>query len=220
MTSTLHAADRIAPRTAILPAQRAPTTADEINHRIANSLQLLAAMVSAEARTVADPAAQAALDMTVRRIAAIARVNRQLYQQSAVATINLDIYLRELGGDLEGSFGNIGAGRRIRVIADPVSVKPDHASSVGILVSELVTNACKHAYAPDAPGDVHVRLAGSSRGYRLEVEDRGNGKGASFFGNSGLGQRLVETMAVRLDGRLVHEDAKPGTRHVLHVSHA
>ena len=203
------------PPVAILPVEPEPGSADEINHRIANSLQLLAAMVSIEARRIADPAAQAALDATMRRIGAIARVHRQLYGAHATGMVALDTYLAELGEDLEQSLA--AAGRRVLVDAVSLSLPAEEAMAIGVIVSELVGNACKYAYAPGEPGDVRVTLhATPSGGYRLEVSDRGRGipVGAAPQG-SGLGSRLVTTMAARLGADFAWRDAAPGTRFVL-----
>lgn len=202
---------------AVLPAEPDPCRADEANHRVANSLQLLAAMVSIEARQVADPAARAALDTTLRRIGAIARIHQQLYRARDAETIDLAAYLTELGGDLEASIADAGTGRRVLVDAASVPVSPEAAMSIGIIVSELVGNACKYAYAPGQPGDVRVTLRGSTDGgYRLEVADRGQGivPGSTPRG-TGLGSRLVAMMAARLGADFAWRDAAPGTRFVL-----
>ncbi|PNA90840.1 two-component system sensor histidine kinase/response regulator, partial [Pseudomonas sp. MPR-AND1B] len=84
-----------------LPPMPEPSAADEVNHRVANSLQLLAAMVSIEARGIVDPLALAALDMTQRRIGAIAGVHRLLYQVRDARSVDMAAYLGELAGDLE-----------------------------------------------------------------------------------------------------------------------
>ncbi|PXA88942.1 hypothetical protein DMC47_29285 [Nostoc sp. 3335mG] len=200
----------------VLPPVGDPSPADEMNHRIANSLQLLMAMVSVEAREVLDPQARAVLQMTGRRIGAIANVHRHLYRSHDAASVALDAYLEELAADLEQGCGQGAAGRRIRVRADAVSVPPDTANSIGILVSELVTNAWKYAYAPDAPGDVLVTLGAMPfGGYRLEVEDRGCGRGNGDAQGSGMGSRLIALMAARLRAAHGWQDARPGTRFVL-----
>lgn len=202
---------------AVLPAEPDPCRADEANHRVANSLQLLAAMVSIEARQVADPAARAALDTTLRRIGAIARIHQLLYRSRDAETVDLGAYLAELGADLEASIADSGAGRRVQVEAAPLPVSPETAMSIGIIVSELVGNACKYAYAPGAPGDVRVTLQATPAGsLRLEVSDRGRGiaPGAAPRG-SGLGSRLIAMMATRLGADFAWRDAAPGTRFVL-----
>jgi two-component sensor histidine kinase len=201
---------------AVLPPLAGPDMVDEMNHRIANSLQLLCAMVSADARQVGDPVALATLEMAQRRIGAIARVHRQLYQAQGFGRVRLATYLRELGCDLEDSFGHARTDRHILVEAGDVAVSPEDASLLGVLVCELVGNACKYAYASDARGNVHVRLTPAERGgYRLEVEDRGLGRDGMTVRGTQFGTRLIESIADRLGAVYAWEDARPGTRFVL-----
>lgn len=201
----------------VLPPASQLSAADEINHRIANSLQLLAALVSIEARRMVDPLALAALDMTQRRIGAIAGVHRHLYRGRDAKALDLAGYLEDLGDELEQSCGDELEGRHVRVEAEAITVSSDDAMAVGIIVSELVGNACKYAYAPGQPGDVRVTLRSMPfGGYRLDVADRGRGirAGAAPHG-TGLGAKLIEMMAARLHAYCCWQDARPGTRFVL-----
>lgn len=207
--------DRVAQnaRVTVLPPAPEPSSADEINHRVANSLQLLSALVSAEARGIQDPAAAAAFDMTLRRIGAIAGVHRQLYRSHEDALVNLATYLDELGSELEQSVADTEAGRFVIVHAAGVMVAAHEATSIGIIVSEIVTNAFKYAYAPGVSGVVSVTLRPTTRGgYLLEVQDRGQGRDPNAAARgTGLGGRLVDMMATRLGGHRAWLDARPGT---------
>lgn len=203
----------------VLPALPEPSRAHETNHRVANSLQLLAAMVSVEARRIVDPVAAATLDMTLRRITAIAGVHRQLYQSRAATTVDLQTYLEDLGADLEQSCADAGIGRRVRVAAEAIHVSSEAATSLGVIVSELVSNACKYAYPAGEPGDVRIGLrAMPFGGYVLDVSDRGRGMlpGADIQG-SGLGGQLITMMASRLGGHFAWSDSRPGVCFTLHV---
>jgi two-component sensor histidine kinase len=201
----------------ILPAAPRVSETDEMNHRIANSLQLLSAMVSVEARGIVDPAAQAALDVTQRRIAAVASVHRQLYQAHESSTVDLRAYLESLAADLESS-AVASPERALIVDAATVSVPSDDATAIGIIVSELVTNAFKYAYAPGTPGKVRVMLRHLPMGgYMIEVSDRGRGRNADAPQGTGFGSRLVELMAARLGAQCSYHDAQPGTRFLLFV---
>jgi two-component sensor histidine kinase len=133
--------------------------------------------------------------------------------------VDLRAYLEELGEELEQGCADADSGRRVIVRAAPLEVPPEEATSIGILVSELVANACKYAYAPGASGDVVVRLTAMPfGGYRLDVEDRGRGMAADRPAEgTGLGSRLIAMMAARLGGRHGWQDIAPGTRFTLCV---
>lgn len=203
----------------VLPPAQSPGLIDEVNHRIANSLQLLAAMVSIEARRLVDASALAALAMTQRRIGAIAAVHRQLYETREAAIVDLGAYLAELGSELERSCADASAGRHVLLDVDAVTVSSDQAMATGIIVSELIGNAYKYAYEPGRPGDVLVVLrAMPAGGYRLDVSDRGRGMIAGVAAQgSGLGAQLIGMMAARLNARHAWRDAAPGTHFTLHV---
>ncbi len=196
------------PAVAVLPPIVMPSVADEVSHRMANHLQLISALISIEAHGVSDPAMLAILERTRARIAAVGGVHRQLYR-AGTDDVDLGGYLEDLGEQLSGSCASH---RPIFVDADPVRVGSAVAASVGILVTELVTNACKHAYAAAEPGGVGITLRGMPGGmHRLAVYDRGRGRGAAYAG-SGMGSRLIEATVAKLGGKFAWEDALPGTR--------
>jgi two-component sensor histidine kinase len=201
------------------PAEDATDFAHETNHRLANSLQLLSAMVAMTASEVTDVAAQAALAETLRRIQAIGRLHRHLYTMRDASKFDLAAYLLELGEDLGDGYCDAAASRRVLVEAEPVLVSPEDALAVGILVSELVGNACKYAYEPRMAGDVRVLLRGKGQsGYELVVEDRGVGLlGRPPVRGTGLGARLIVAMTARLKGASSWQNARPGTRFILSV---
>jgi two-component sensor histidine kinase len=131
--------------------------------------------------------------------------------------VDLGAYLGDLGADLEAGGGGGATGRRVVVSAASVIVPAEEATAIGIIVSELVSNAYKYAYEPSAPGSVRIVLrALGFGGYKLEVEDRGRGLTGPVKG-TGLGGRLIEMMATRIGGHYDYRDARPGTLFTLCV---
>jgi len=190
-----------------------PGLNEEANHRIANNLQLVVAMISLEIVKVVDPVALATLEAMQRRIGAIASVHRSLCEAPTSDEIDFSSYLLDLGRNLETSCANASVGRRVVVDAAPARMSAEHAGLIGIIVSEVVANACKYAYPADAPGDIEIKLTGSrSSGLHLTVTDRGRGRvdvGSTY--GAGLGSRLIATMARRLEAQHAWIDARPGT---------
>jgi two-component sensor histidine kinase len=196
---------------------RAQLLLSEVNHRVANSLSLVASMVQMQTRAAPDEA-QHALKETQARIAAVASIHRHLYTSSDVRIVDLDTYLASLTCELaiamqadnvvhEISFGTDGK----------VQVPTNMAVSLGILVTELVTNAYKYAYATDVRGQIRVRLKQPGDGcIALTVEDDGvgwNGNGTPK--GSGLGTRIIKATTGQLHATLSYDAQHKGTRVVL-----
>ncbi|MET3711891.1 two-component sensor histidine kinase [Sphingomonas trueperi] len=197
----------------VLPPLDAPSAADEANHRIANNLQVLLNLVAGEARALEDAAGRAALERTMNRLTAIASVHRHLHTKGVDGTVDLGAYLRELCAHMQLSLPRH---RTLLVAADRANASAETAAALGMLTAELVMNACKHAYASDAPGAVAVSLSTSSGEARLIVEDRGRGRPRLADGG-GLGSRLIDATVKRLKGLAVWEQAMPGTRFNLYL---
>jgi len=186
----------------------------EADHRIANSLQLLSALLSSQGREIRDPAARAALETSVQRIGAIAHVHRQLYKSHGETGIDLCAYLMDLLAGLQGSFSC--ENRKIHLSAEPVVTPSDFASVIGIIVTEIVINACKHAYASDQQGAIEVVLAiDAARGFTLEVRDRGCGRSDDGQPSQGLGSRIVDLMTRKLDAVARYAPVAIGTSFVM-----
>lgn len=186
----------------------------EVNHRVANSLQLVSAMVHMQAAGLANPEARTMLTDTERRIQAIAQVHRRLYTSDDVESVAMDDYLEALLADLEKTCSTPAAPRRLRLAADPLKLATDRAVSLGVIVNELVSNACKYAYGRDADGEVRIALKGEGGGeFLLTVEDDGPGmpSGGEARG-TGLGTKLIKAMAASLRASLSYDAGYPGLR--------
>lgn len=189
----------------------------EVNHRVANSLQLVSAMVAMQARQAGAPEAVAVLQDTQRRIAAIGQVHRRLYTSNDVESVDMADYLAALVDELESTWSTPDAPRRVRLESEPVRLQTDKAVSVGVIVNELVSNACKYAYGAAAAGEVRLSLTheGPER-FRLVVEDDGPGLSKSSTPRgTGLGSRLIAAMADSLGTELVYDPTHKGVRAVL-----
>ena len=189
----------------------------EVNHRVANSLQIVSTMVGMQARLLSDRISREALQDTQRRIDAIAQVHRRLYTSEDVQSVAMNEYLAALVAELQETWSTADSPRTIRLTAEPLHLHPDKAVSLGVIVTELVSNACKYAYATGSPGEVRVEFAreNDSR-FCLTVEDDGRGMtiGAPPRG-TGLGSKLIEAMARALSSRVEYDSDHPGVRAVL-----
>lgn len=188
----------------------------EVNHRVANSLQLVAAMVRLQASQLADRGARDALEDTQRRIDAVAQVHRRLYTTSDIEQVDMRDYLDALVRELGETWTSDASPCRITLAAEPVRLPTDRAVSVGVIVTELVTNACKYAYDGCA-GEVRVSLSreGDDR-FALAVEDDGCGMSPDLAPRgTGLGAKLIRAMAQSLQAVLEYDPAHRGVRATL-----
>lgn len=192
---------------------RAELLLAEVNHRVSNSLALVAALVRMQTSAVADQTAKDALAETQARLSAIADLHRRLYTSDDIRHVDLDAYLAALVGALEASMKAAGHLPEIRHVLDPFRIATDKAVSVGMLVTELVTNACKYAY-PGEAGEVRVTLRAQGGGRAiLTVEDDGVGIAAKDAPKgTGLGTRIVQAMATNLGTSINYGGQERGTR--------
>jgi len=183
----------------------------EANHRVANSLQLVTALLVSQTRGLIDPGARAAIDGAIGRISAIATVHRHLCDGAGGGLVEAAGYMRALARGLEQGSGCGGAHRRIHVDVTEAFIPTKIASSLGIIVTELVLNACKHAYAADEAGDVWIRLLFDEAGYWLEVEDHGCGMGSRGETGSGTGSRIIEILVGQIEAQCLCLTGRQGT---------
>lgn len=201
--------------------ERAELLLSEVNHRVANSLALVASLASFQANAVTDEAAKTALMEMKARIIAIAGIHRRLYTSTDVRFVELDSYLKNLGEELVAVIGGEDTNARLKIMSDAdIRLPTDRAISLAVIVTELVTNAFKYAYPQDQSGDIRVVLR--KRGgntVSVVVEDDGIGwTGAGEPKGSGLGTRIIAAMARGLDGTFTYESGGRGTRASLEFS--
>jgi PAS domain S-box-containing protein len=166
----------------------------EMHHRVKNSLQLVQSLLLLQARG-AEPAAAERLREAAGRIVSIAAVHRRLYEGGGPQQDAAD-HLAGLVEDLRRSVGH--AGRDIVLDAAPgLRLPPERMAALGLLATELVTNAMKHG-----AGRVTLRLTHDAALAELRVEDEGGGFAQGFdpAASKGLGMRVALAMARQLRG--------------------
>jgi two-component sensor histidine kinase len=190
----------------------------EVNHRVGNSLQIIASLLHLQANSSNDDDVKAALTNAMGRVAAVAQVHRRLYTSQDLKTVMLNQYLEALLEDLRRSAeGNRMS--RLTLRAEAVEIDPDRAVAIGIIVNELVMNAVKYAY-PDGAGPIHVDLQSCGSGLELVIADDGVGLQVRQDPRStGMGQRIVNAMATKLEASAERDPHHSGTRIVLRFPH-
>jgi two-component sensor histidine kinase len=204
---------RVNDRTADLSKARdtAEVLLAEVNHRVANSLAMVSALVSLQSRAMQDKVAQEALKETQARIDAIASVHKRLYSSGDARFVDFDEYLSSLLDNVETAMKGEGHGASLRYDLAALRLKPDTSVNLGVIVTELVTNSFKYAY-PDRSGEVRVSLKRLSTSQaELVVEDDGVGRDAgSPPKGTGLGSRIVNAMARTIGAEVEYFVRHPG----------
>jgi two-component sensor histidine kinase len=204
---------RVNDRTADLVKARdnAEVLLAEVNHRVANSLAMVSALVSLQSRAMKGNAAQEALKETQTRIDAIASVHKRLYSSGDARFVDFDEYLASLLDNAETAMKGEGHGASLRYELTPIRLKPDTSVNLGVIVTELVTNAFKYAY-PGRSGEVRVSLKRLSKSQaELVVEDDGVGRDTEAPPQgTGLGTRIVNAMARTIGAEVEYFVRHPG----------
>src|SRR5690242_63228 len=187
----------------------------EVNHRVGNSLQIIASLLHLQANSTNQDDVKAALTNAMGRVAAVAQVHRRLYTSHDFKSVLLNQYLESLLDDLRRSAeGNKMS--RLTVKAEPIEVDPDRAVAIGIIVNELVMNAVKYAYPDGASGPIHVDVRTDAEDVVLSIADDGVGlNGKTDPRSTGMGQRIVSAMAAKLDACVDRDPDHAGTRVIL-----
>jgi two-component sensor histidine kinase/CHASE3 domain sensor protein len=206
--------DRVNARTAELSRarDRAEVLLAEVNHRVANSLSLVASLVTLQSKAVTDQSAKDALAETEARIYAIASVHKRLYTSGDVHSVALHEYLSSVLDHLAQSLRDKGSGASLVYELEPLTLKTDTSINLGVVATELVTNAFKYAY-PNRSGEVRVKLKSlADQRVELVVEDDGVGRnGRGTVKGTGLGTRIVNAMAGTMKAEIEYLERKPGT---------
>jgi two-component sensor histidine kinase len=183
----------------------------EVNHRVGNSLQLIASLLTLQSNAAHNDDVSKALSAATGRVLAVAQVHRRLYTSDDVQSVAIDQYLEALVEDLRRSSEGGGLAQ-LTLKAEPIGAAPDHAVAVGMIVNELVTNSLKYAY-PGGKGSIRVALKNAGEGRALlTVEDDGIGIDTKAPKSTGLGQRIVRAMGDKLRANIEHDTEHAGAR--------
>ena len=193
---------------------------EELQHRIANSLTIIASIILMKARTVQSEETRLHLHDAHQRVMSIAAVQKQL-QASGAGSIEVVPYLSRLCEALAASM--IGGSREItvNVTGDSGAATSRQAESLGLIVTELVMNALKHAFPNDGVvGRIAVAYDRAGSDWKLSVSDNGIGKPDGVFaqGKSGLGTSIIKALSQQLAAQVETMASPAGT--TVSITHA
>jgi two-component sensor histidine kinase len=194
---------------------------DEIQHRIANSLQIIASIILLKANRVESEETRLHLHDAHKRVMSVAAVQEQLHASGAIGPVEMVPYLSRLCETLASSM--IGDSRPImmKVAGKGGTATARQAESLGLIATELVMNALKHAFPTDKiDGRIVIAYDVDGTNWKLAVADNGVGRPEGVFAQpkTGLGTGIVKALAQQLDAQVETESSPEGT--TVSVTHA
>lgn len=192
--------------------QRNQILLQELQHRVANSLQIIASVLMQSARRVQSDETRTHLHDAHQRVMSIATLQKQLATKST-DKVELSKYLKELCASIGASM--IDDQNRVSLVStvDDTVTDANVSVSLGLIVTELVINALKHAFpGRNQKGQITVNYLTSGESWTLTVADDGDGMAAEADAKPGLGTGIVEALARQLDASVQVADQCPGTK--------
>jgi two-component sensor histidine kinase len=194
---------------------------DEIQHRIANSLQIIAGIILMKANRVSSEETRLLLQDTHDRVISIATVQQQLNASGIIGPIEMLPYLTRLGDALASSM--IGNDRPVtlKVVGTAGSLSSRQAESLGLITTELVMNALKHAFpSENMKGRINIAYDVEGTNWKLSVADNGIGKPDGVFAQpkTGLGTGIIKALAHELNAKVETLSGSDGT--IVSITHA
>lgn len=182
----------------------------EVDHRVKNNLTMIGALIRLQARTIGDAGISAKLEAMLERVDALATVHRRLYQSDDISLFDVGAFTENLVSDVVGASGR----SEIQVVADieRVEIPSSNASSLGLVLNEVLTNAIKHGFANGRAGTLSISVNRYGKKACVVVEDDGPGLDGSEPAPGGLGVTLIKRLSRQASVDVVWENAAPGTR--------
>jgi two-component sensor histidine kinase len=184
---------------------------NEVHHRVRNNLQVLSSLVRMKLRQATNPEVREMFADVVGRVDAIAAVHNTLYDSGEISWVPFAEYLEKLCDGLV-QLRHDQSRVPVHVSSDDTPITLTQAVPLGLVVSELVTNALKHAFPGDREGDVWVSFRCEGTDCELTVADNGIGLPPSApTRQSRSGLQIVRGLSKQLDGTLSEASGEGAT---------
>ncbi len=193
----------------------------ELQHRVANSLQIIASIILLKAKTVQSEETRFHLHDAHRRVISVAAMQEQLHASGVGGAIEMVPYLTMLCDALAASMIGENHPVSIKVVGEGGNATSRQAESLGLIVTELVMNALKHAFPADKiDGRIAIMYAVNGTNWKLSVADNGVGRPDGVFAQPkiGLGTGIIKALAQQIDAKVETLATPEGT--TVSVTHA
>lgn len=182
----------------------------ELQHRVANSLQIIASVLLQSARKVQSEETRGHLHSAHHRVMSVAAVQRHLVT-TGEPEVALAGYFTELCASIAASMIPDPRQLTLSVECDNSTTDSEVSVSLGLIITELVINALKHGLPAARAGAIKVAYRSRGTGWSMSVTDDGVGMPAGGVGRPGLGTSIVRALATQLKADVRVVDMTPGT---------
>ena len=173
----------------------------EVHHRVKNNLQIVISLLNLQFKDSEDPFVQDALTKSTDRIQSMSMLHKMLYNSTNIGSINISNYLEQLIKSVKDSYTT---DKEITYTIDSdkgIEFGLDLSINLGLLVTEIFTNAFKHAFTNQNEGIISVKLKNSEGSkYMLSVQDNGRGFNSDHDNSDSLGLIIIEALTSQIDG--------------------
>ncbi len=178
----------------------------EIHHRVKNNLQIISSLMSLQSEYTQEPEIVKMFQESKNRIRSMALIHEKLYLSQDLAHINFSEYLKSLVDMFSSFYREKRNDINVSLKCEDINLEIDPAISVGLIVTELLSNCFKHAFPGKKSGEVTIMLSKDSENYLLEVADDGIGMpdDLDIKKTDSLGLLIVQSLTVQLKGTLEH----------------
>ena len=185
----------------------------ELQHRVKNSFNLISSMIGLTSSAILSSEAKNAFLELDSRVRAVAELYSLLYSAGSFTELRLDDYCIRVATPLVELLGNISLCTEM----ENITITAKKAAPIGLIVTELVTNAIKYAFPSGRSGTITMKLGKSAMGITLEIMDDGIGLPAGFDSHqtSGMGLNLVRGLAHQIKGNFRVEAPSSGAHFVV-----
>lgn len=194
------------------------TLLKEIHHRVKNNMQIITSLLNMQQRELNHPELTEAIEQSKLRIASMAAVHQILYKADDFNKLDFTKYLNEL---IELQIRSLSGERdkiKWTVKAENIFFNIDTSMPLGIMITEIITNAAKHAFNDHSEGSIYIEIdRNSDNHYQMKIGDNGNGLPDHIEPESldTMGFTLIYSLIDQVNGMLEIDDSRQGTHYII-----
>ncbi|MFK8046111.1 MAG: histidine kinase dimerization/phosphoacceptor domain -containing protein [Crocinitomicaceae bacterium] len=176
----------------------------EIHHRVKNNIQAIKSIINIQKRKTSSEEVKQSLNITLNRVNAMSLIHSKLYQQTQITEIDSKQYLNELIKDVLSSFGLIdNKNLKIAIALTSHIFETDKLLTLGLIVNELVTNACKYGLSANKVLHLSIKSKITNNSYLLLIADKGEVSDQTE--DISFGKELIAALVFKLEGTISYD---------------